>query len=113
MLVPVGHDAKIQFEEITDVLVKLPGYYTKVGFEVKPSVGDDYPAIIRQIKIARGPIQDKFGNPTSPKAIIALFYDTYTGSGVDEATMRKIVEASSIPIITLAETLAAKERMYA
>ena len=113
VLVPVANDVKIQFEEVTDVLLKLPGYYTKVGFEVKPSVGDDYPAIIRQIKIARGPTQDKFGNLVSPKAVIALLYDKYTGSGVDEATMRKIVEASSIPTVTLAETLAAKEKMYA
>lgn len=47
--------------------------------EAKPTIGDDYPTILRQIKRAFS-LDRKY----------ILLYGEYTGSGVDEATFRKI-----------------------
>jgi len=98
----VAEITNVTFEQVTDVVVTLPFFHSLLGIEVKPSVGDDYPAIIRQIKAAKKNLN-----------FILLFYDKYTGAGVDEATMRKIVRASGIPTATLAETLAAMKKMFA
>ena len=108
----VAKETTVTFENITDVLVTTGGAKGLMGFEVKPAVGDDYPAIIRQIKIAGAPVLHRNGEVARRRPPIILFYDKYTGMGVDEATMRKIVKASGINTVTLAETLAEKAKMF-
>lgn len=56
--------------------------------ELKPSVGDDYPAVLRQMRNNRSN---------------TLVYGTYTGKGVDEQTFRKFFETQQIRVIKESE----------
>jgi hypothetical protein len=64
-----------------------------LGVEIKPSVGDDYPSVMRQMK--------RLGAGT-------LVAGTWTGRGVSEPQMRAMFEASGIKVVFVQEI---EERM--
>lgn len=59
--------------------------------ELKPTIGDDYPAVLRQMRNNRSDV---------------LVYGYYTGSGVDEETFRKFFEMQKIRVAKESEILA-------
>lgn len=58
--------------------------------ELKPTVGDDYPAVLRQMR----------NNGSN-----VLVYGAYTGQGVDEATFRKFFTMQKIRVVKESEIL--------
>jgi hypothetical protein len=58
--------------------------------ELKPTVGDDYPAVLRQMRNNRSDV---------------LVYGYYTGSGVDEETFRRFFEMQKIRVAKESEIL--------
>jgi hypothetical protein len=59
-----------------------------LGVEIKPSVGDDYPSVMRQMKRLGAGI---------------LVAGTWTGRGVSEPQMRAMFEASGIKVVFVQE----------
>jgi hypothetical protein len=59
--------------------------------ELKPVVGDDYPAVLRQMRNNRSNV---------------LVYGSYTGRGVDEATFRQFFKMQKIAVIKESEIMA-------
>lgn len=66
----------------------LRDYNISLRIEVKPSVGDDFPSIMRQMK----------SNECN-----TLFYTEYTGQGLTEEQMRKMMKIENIDTIRLDE----------
>lgn len=62
--------------------------------EIKPNVGDDYPAVLRQMR----------GNHST-----ILFTRSYCGDGVDEATFFKFMESQGIKVILESDVDAAEK----
>ena len=76
--------------------------------ECKPVVGDDYPAILRQIRTAQNAPDVYYGNRTyyreqSRDAI--LFLEQYVGSGATLDQFVEIFERSGIQVVFLDEVL--------
>lgn len=69
----------------------------ELGVEIKPSIGDDFPTVLRQLKVQmeREPV---FG---------VLVYDRFTGSGVTEDQMRAMIESSGFKVVRFDEIDAA------
>lgn len=61
--------------------------------EAKPTIGDDYPTILRQIKRAASSFDKQY----------ILLYGEYCGAGVDEETFRKIFVNEQITPIRLSD----------
>jgi len=61
------------------------------GIEIKPSVGDDYPAVLRQMKAL-----DRTGVGGNCRF---LFLEKYTGVGASEQQFRKVFEASGKQVV--------------
>jgi hypothetical protein len=62
---------------------------TSLNIEVKPTVGDDYPSVLRQMNrasVTMGPAK-------------YLFLEAYTGVGVTEAQLRQIFKASGKRVV--------------
>jgi hypothetical protein len=76
--------------------------------EIKPSVADDYPAVLRQIKAARVYVASEFyGSRTHREQHVAacpvLFLSEYQGSGATEQQFIDIFEAEGIKVVFLDE----------
>lgn len=67
----------------------------KLWVELKPAIGDDYPAILRQIKAASD-------NPKIYGTKV-LVYKQYTGIGVSEEVMQAIFENEGIKVLKVKE----------
>jgi hypothetical protein len=90
-------------------LVGLPDYVPAVYVECKPTVGDDYPAILRQIKAA-GPRYTCDGYHTKKllEGIIrVLFLEEYLGNGVSIDDFAAFFENEGIAVVFLDEVLEA------
>lgn len=68
--------------------------------EVKPAVGDNFPAYIRQIKGQRIRARS-YGSSDLPT--VALLYDKFTATNLSEAQVRAMFEQSGIPTVKLSE----------
>ena len=86
-----------------DVVVSLGIKYkdlvilsTSVWFEIKPSIGDDFPSILRQMKSQR----DRAGLSTGN---IYLIYNSFNAVGVTEDQMRQIFNQSGFKVCRFAE----------
>jgi len=90
----VSFDAKSSYAEPHEWF----GSYRDISFymELKPSIGDDYPTVVRQINGQRRRIG-------SHRAVHILIYDQFSASGVTEKQMRQIFEEADIRIATLEE----------
>jgi hypothetical protein len=69
--------------------------YNTIFFECKPSIGDDYPEVLRQMK----------GKPENPQVLL-LGDGGYTGVGATFEQVIKIFEHSKIKIIKLSDVRA-------
>ena len=89
---------EVQFEvNGADVLIWCIGLSLSFRVEIKPAVGDDYPAIIRQMR-----------NIRAPGSRILLLY-RYTGIGATYEQVVEIFSRSNIKVVTLSEVMAAME----
>lgn len=79
-----GNDIKNWMYSDNLILRFQPSY----KIELKPSVGDDYPSIMRQMK---------------SNECRQLLYENYVGKGVTEENMKKMFELSGMQAISLAE----------
>lgn len=66
----------------------------QIGIEVKPSVGDDYPAVLRQMRAL-----DSHTPMAEWTECRFLFLEKYTGVGATEDQFRKVFEASGKRVI--------------
>ena len=91
-------------EEIEETKAEIEKYKTaiglthcisfeRIGIELKPTLGDDYPAVIRQIKASKF-----FGG-----GIPVLVIGTYTGVGATLDQVRRMFEASGIRVLMVSE----------
>jgi hypothetical protein len=79
--------------------------------ELKPTVADDYPAVLRQIKSARDrfrPVADEWVRPSqqileNPHRKAVLFLEEYQGAGATVEQFIEIFESSGIKVIFLDE----------
>ncbi len=67
----------------------LPGHFEilanhEARIEIKPSVGDDYPSVLRQMKAQRADV---------------LFLDRYSGSGINEQQFKDIFANEKISVL--------------
>lgn len=70
-----------------------PYFHELFGIEIKPSVGDDYPTVLRQMNALFRP-----GSMTDfPNKI--LFLERYTGVGASVDQLRAIFKASRITVV--------------
>jgi hypothetical protein len=89
-------DIQCVFEEHgIDVLLNINGNTNKLAIELKPTLGDDYPAVLRQIKAWR---TDLVGYARS-----ALMIDAFTARGATLDQVRQVFALSHITLLTLAE----------
>lgn len=72
---------------------KLEDLEIKISVEIKPTVGDDYPSILRQIK----------SNMTGSKSFYVLIYNEFTANGVTMDQVRRIFMQSGIIMVSYAE----------
>lgn len=68
----------------------------KLRLELKPTVGDDYPAVLRQMRNNGSDI---------------LVYGKYSGAGVTEEVFRRFFKSQGIDVISEAEIEAKRERL--
>jgi len=59
-------------------------YDVKLKIEIKPSVGDDFPSVMRQMKRSKSEI---------------LFVRNYSGTGIDENTFVEMFHSQKIPVV--------------
>ena len=77
-------------EDIADISMRY-SYHDPCYIELKPAIGDDYPAVIRQIRgqMDRARLQRREG-------AFYVFYKEFTASGVDEPMLERMFEAAGI-----------------
>lgn len=84
-------DEDVHFERVADVL------FSGIAVEIKPSLGDDYPAVLRQMRNQR----------RGPEAYFArvwiLLVGEYTGTGATLEQVRQVFAASGIKVVLAAE----------
>ena len=71
------------------------------SFEIKPTVGDDYPAVLRQIKAAQNARKTDFVFSAVP----ILLLEEYVGSGATLEQFVEIFKTSDIRVIFLDDVL--------
>lgn len=69
-----------------------------IGLELKPTLGDDYPAVIRQIQQ-----HGNLGQYSSNYEYRAVVVGRYTGEGASLEQVRKIFEAARITLVLLSD----------
>ena len=103
-----------QFEEITDVWFRVYCRIGKVGaeksctyelyhlaIEIKPSMGDDYPAVLRQMK--RQKAAAEMGSDYSRHTYWFLLLDKFSSNAVTLAQVTKIFAHDDIKILLLSQ----------
>ena len=80
----------VEFEKISDVVLTGPNFW-RIGLELKPSIGDDYPAVLRQA------LRQQLLLERQPVLVI---YERCNAS-VDEPTIGRIFAASNIGFLPL------------
>lgn len=76
-----------------DVKIVMSGHAPTFAIEIKPTVGDDYPAVLRQIR-ALVPVEFY-----APDAI--LFLERYTGTGATREQFIEIFKNSGVHVVFL------------
>lgn len=71
-----------------------------VYVEIKPSIGDDFPSVLRQMK-QNANLVSKHGRPGR----FILIYDKFTAQGVDEQSLRKMFVSSGFCVTSFNELL--------
>jgi hypothetical protein len=82
------------------ITAQADGYYISPGdktflIEVKPSLGDDYPAILRQMKAYR--------RPSYPQTAALLVFDQFSARGASIEQVRAIFAASGLSMLAISE----------
>lgn len=103
-----GFDVAISGEHVH----KLPNDWghERIHIEAKPSVGDDYPAVLRQIRNAKDRSHDLPRNKTTyyqwdRVCDPVLFLEEYTGTGATTERFIAIFENSGVRVIFLDDVL--------
>lgn len=84
----------VEFWYRWDIAGENDGYNT-IGLEIKPTLGDDYPSVMRQMK--------RLG-------VRYLIVGTYTGRGISEPQMREMFRVSGITVVFVQEIEEAMRR---
>lgn len=101
---------KRSFEGISDVNLEIATVFSETAgisgalwdrnfnlwVEVKPSIGDDYPAILRQVK-------DQARRAQGMKGKNVVVYESYSGIGATENQVRQMFNESDISIVKFNE----------
>ena len=66
------------------------------GVEIKPTVGDDYPAILRQIRRAA---EGNYSQVIATVKRLFLLIGTYTGKGATEQQFRDFFKSQGVTVI--------------
>lgn len=78
--------------------------------ELKPSIGDDYPSVLRQIKSSR---MINYRDGFKRELPCCLIYDAFSADGVSEATMRSMFKSSNIPAFSISDINNYRRRLNA
>lgn len=90
---------KLNFAEEDKSLNKL--YWKIFYFELKPSIGDDYPAFLRQVRAQR---QKKIGSDENSIFFQwCVVYENFSATSVTEKQMKQMFNEANISIIKLGE----------
>ena len=92
---------EVEFEKRGWDVIIWCGRFSKLFVELKPEIGDDYPAILRQIKNRRE-VSNKYQGSV-------LVYKSYTGSTVDENEFRRIMILSGVSMVVKMDELPTDE----
>ena len=71
---------------------RLQDLEIKIAIEIKPAIGDDYPAVLRQIK----------SNIYNSRTYFVLIYEEFTANGVSVEQVTEIFKRSGIHMISIA-----------
>jgi hypothetical protein len=72
--------------------------------EIKPSIGDDYPAVLRQMKAQQQRTHtDRFYQYKSWNSRFILFYDHFVASGATLDQVKTIFAEAYIDMVSLAD----------
>ena len=82
------------FDAVIRTNINGPGW-TSVAVEIKPQLGDDYPAVIRQITAAR--------RMRDLATYYVLLIESYHGVGASLDAVREICKRSGIALVLLGE----------
>ena len=95
----------VQFEvRGIDVLIdrSVAGvFYARLAVEIKPSIGDDYPAVMRQVLAGAARLAK-----CRPPYRNVIFAEQFSAAGVTRAQLAEILAHSGIQIIYLADVAA-------
>ena len=100
---------KVEFEEVSDVAIEMrvtsgmdreTSVLTKLYIEVKPTIGDDFPHVLRQTKSQRQHA------PRHGKISFAVVYDQLATSTVDAGAVEQMFKCSDIALLSVGEILA-------
>jgi hypothetical protein len=76
---------------LTEPLLAHSGSPGSIGVEIKPSIGDDFPAVLRQIEKAKARTQNRVP--------IVLYVDQFSARGVTREQMVEMFARSGVPVI--------------
>jgi hypothetical protein len=80
-----------------------------LAIEIKPSLGDDYPAVLRQMKANRGSLPASGPETPANLARVVLVFDQFAASGATLEQVRGIFAASRFKMVSIAEIEAASQ----
>lgn len=83
---------------VSGALVYWGGHFPTVYCELKPSVGDDFPTVLRQMKVNRKRLHDAGPGYMHCNDVCCLVYGGYTGTGVTEEQMREMISESGFRV---------------
>ena len=84
-------DISVQFEKHGfDVIL---GKQTRIGVEIKPTLGDDYPAVLRQVTKA-GIVRD-----CDVVNYRAVAYDVFNRGAIDYQSIKKMFASNKVALI--------------
>ncbi len=108
----VGNAASVGYGDAVKVVLVEPklsgsGSPGPIGVEIKPSVGDDFPSILRQIQKAKARTQNRLP--------IVLLVDQFAARGVTREQMVEMFARSGVPVVfkSALDTKAAEIRALA
>lgn len=96
-----GFDVFVESKCLFETDAKEQGYmWLDHYIELKPTIGDDYPTIMRQMSANKNGILSK-SHGVSLRTY--LIYDGFSGNGITENEMRKMFQKSGIQVASIFE----------
>lgn len=97
-------DIEVEFEvQGWDVMLTVVEYRYRDLIEIKPSLGDDFPAVLRQIKARCTPHTDYRKRDPRPKGNHHLLIDRFSADGATLKQVRQFFDASHIRLSLMEE----------